>query len=341
MQVTEIDVHDDAMLKDWWETARDADADGREYPAFWSLRSATVAFRAENNSAEQHPLAAFEGGEIVGVNQVMFPLLDNTRMAYLEPLVSAKCRRRGVGTALLGAGLDMARNAGRTIIVAEAHMPLAADKESSGSAFLSHHGFEKAIVDLHRVLDLPIATTRLHELRDASAPHHRHYRLVSWVDDVPDEHVAGYCDLQMAFNAEAPMGDLEIEAEIWDEKRVREREQRFRDQGRHETVTAAIAADGTMAGITEMMTTDEQRHLAWQGGTLVLPGHRGHRLGIALKAANQERYQERFPETRTLHSWNAEENGPMVAINDTLGFRPVERLAEMQLRLSTDAPLSQ
>jgi hypothetical protein len=36
---------------------------------------------------------------------------------------------------------------------------------------------------------------------------------------------------------------------------------------------------------------------------------------------------------RTVHSWNAEENGPMVAINDRLGFRPVEYLVEMQLKL--------
>jgi hypothetical protein len=34
-----------------------------------------------------------------------------------------------------------------------------------------------------------------------------------------------------------------------------------------------------------------------------------------------------------VHSWNAEENGPMVAINDALGFRPVEYVAEMQRKL--------
>jgi GNAT superfamily N-acetyltransferase len=334
MQVREIDVHDDQQVQSWWETARDADAHGREYAVFWSLRAATVAFRAEKNSVEQHPLAAFEGGEIVGVNPLMYPLLDNTHLAYVEPLLSVEHRRHGIGTALLEAALDMARQAGRTTIVAEAYMPLADGEESSGSAFLSHHGFEMAIVDVHRVLDLPVAAARLDELRQESAPHHRDYRLVRWEDEVPDEYLAGYCDLQMAFNAEAPMGDLEVEAEVWDADRVRKTEERFRKQGRHMTVTAAIAADATMVGLTEMMTTDEQSHMSWQGGTLVLSGHRGHRLGIALKVANLMRYQERFPDTRTVHSWNAEQNGPMVAINDTLGFRPVERLAEMQLKLS-------
>jgi hypothetical protein len=34
-----------------------------------------------------------------------------------------------------------------------------------------------------------------------------------------------------------------------------------------------------------------------------------------------------------VHSWNAEENGPMVQINDAIGFRPVEHVAEMQRKL--------
>jgi hypothetical protein len=34
------------------------------------------------------------------------------------------------------------------------------------------------------------------------------------------------------------------------------------------------------------------------------------------------------PEARRIVTWNAESNTHMVAINDVLGFRPVERVAE-------------
>jgi len=63
--------------------------------------------------------------------------------------------------------------------------------------------------------------------------------------------------LQEAFNDEAPSGDLDIEAEVWDEERVRNSEERARVQGRRQSVTAALAPDGSMVALTEMMTTEE------------------------------------------------------------------------------------
>lgn len=143
----------------------------------------------------------------------------------------------------------------------------------------------------------------------------------------------GYCNLQIAFNGEAPSGELELEDEVWDEERVRSAEERFRNQGRREAVTVAIDRAGTMVGLTELMSSVETGEFSWQGGTLVLKSARGHRLGMAMKVANLRRFQQLIPACRTVHSWNAEENGLMVANNDALGFRPVERLAVMQLRL--------
>jgi hypothetical protein len=70
-----------------------------------------------------------------------------------------------------------------------------------------------------------------------------------------------------------------------------------------------------------------------QGATLVVRGHRGHCLGMALKVANLRAVQERVPQLSILHSWNAEENAQMAAINIELGFRPVEEVADMQLKL--------
>ncbi len=331
MWTGEIDVHDDDLVRKFWEAGREGDAYERPYAAFWSLQAATVAFRDTSNAVEQHPIAAMDGDEVLGVNQVILPRLDNTHVAYIEPIVRPAQRRRGVGTALLQASVDLARAAGRRTVISEATMPL--DSGSAGHDLLTRHAFELGSLELHRVLELPVAQTLLDRLAEQAEPHHRDYEFVAIGDKVPDELVEGYCTLQAAFNDEAPLGSLELEAEVWDLDRVRSAEARFRAPGRHSRGTAAITRDGTMVALTEMMTTDQQSDTAWQGGTLVLPGHRGHRLGIASKVANLRAFQASFAEVRLVHSWNAESNGPMVTINDALGFRPVERLAEMQLKI--------
>jgi hypothetical protein len=50
--------------------------------------------------------------------------------------------------------------------------------------------------------------------------------------------------------------------------------------------------------------------------------------GRLAKVINPRQLRREVPEARRLVSWNAESNTHMVAINDALGFRPVERLAE-------------
>jgi GNAT superfamily N-acetyltransferase len=265
----------------------------------------------------------------------MLPLRDNTHLAFLAPIVKPSHRRRGVGTSLLEHGMDYVRARGRDTVIIEVHRPMteSGPGDCAGYALLRKHGFSDASVDLHRVLDLPLGADRLAELEAETEQHRGGYRLISFGGSVPDDLMAGYCHLQEAFNSEAPLGDLDIEPEVWDEARVREKEELYRRSGRHERAVAALAPDGTMVALTEMMTTDHQPEVGWQGGTLVLKEHRGHRLGLATKTENLRRYQAEFPQVRAVHSWNAEQNGPMVAINDTLGFRPVEYLVEMQLKL--------
>jgi hypothetical protein len=157
--------------------------------------------------------------------------------------------------------------------------------------------------------------------------------MVAWRDLVPDEHLAGVCRINVAFNEEAPSGDLELQAEVWDEQRVRESEQQNLAAGRHVLAVAAVAPDGTMAGLTEIALNKYAPHRGFQSGTLVLPDHRGHALGLAMKVANHRATRAAYPDCRVLLTGNAGVNAAMNAVNDRLGYQEVERCTGVQKEL--------
>ncbi len=332
MWVGEIDVQDDEQVQAYWAAGKEGDEFGRPYAAFRSLEAQIVAVREDAISLELVSLAARDG-EVLGIGEVAMPLLDNTHVAYVEVIVRPAHRRHGVGTALLEACLQVARDRGRQTVICEVNMPFTSPPQSAGSLFLEHHGFEVASLDIHRVLELPGDAGHLDQLETMAAPRHLDYRLESFTDRVPVGLVEGFCALQAAFNSQAPLGDLDLEPEVWDEARVRAGEERGARMGRRSQATVALDGGGNVVALTEMFTNRHLPNVGWQSGTLVLPEHRGHRLGLAIKIANQRRFQDTFPRVELIHSWNAEQNGPMVAINDTIGFRPVEYAAEMQRRI--------
>ncbi|HZW41277.1 MAG TPA: hypothetical protein VFE99_03160, partial [Agromyces sp.] len=51
--------------------------------------------------------------------------------------------------------------------------------------------------------------------------------------------------------------------------------------------------------------------------------HRGHRLGLLIKAALHEAVRAHSPETSAITTFNAEENRYMLDVNEALGFAPI------------------
>ena len=61
---------------------------------------------------------------------------------------------------------------------------------------------------------------------------------------------------------------------------------------------------------------------------MVLPEHRGHRLGLATKLASHRALRAAVPACRLVVTSNADVNTHMNAINEALGYRPLETLLE-------------
>jgi GNAT superfamily N-acetyltransferase len=198
-----------------------------------------------------------------------------------------------------------------------------------GEAFASRWGLTNRLADLHRVLDLPVPAERLQQLAEQTAPYASGYRMVQWTT-CPPEYVDEYCHLRSSIVSEAPMGEMEMDDEAWDEKRLRTDEDLLQQMQRTGYTTAAVAADGRLAGHTQLVVPGTEPGRIYQWDTLVLPEHRGHRLGLALKAANLGWVQAQHPDRTQVHTYNAADNDPMGSVNDALGFRAVELMGEWQ-----------
>lgn len=337
MEISELDVADpghEAALHRWWQVADAVDRDGRPWSWYLTWESLLQTFRTPTAAWTRTVLAAYDGGELVGGAHLQLPQLDNLHVAHVWVFVAPGRRRQGTGSMLLDRALAEATAQHRDTLLGAVTVPQGHEPGAvPGFAFAERHGFRAGISEGQKLLDLPATEPIWDALAAEAAPHHRDYRLVTWVDVQPAELVDGYCALNEAFNEEAPTGDLDVEKEVWDEARVRDRERVFRETGRHEVATAAVASDGTVAGLTEIMLSEFSPERALQGGTIVSPGHRGHRLGLAMKVANQRALRERFPAVRRVITGNADVNVHMNAVNDRLGFREVELSVEMQRKL--------
>jgi RimJ/RimL family protein N-acetyltransferase len=84
---------------------------------------------------------------------------------------------------------------------------------------------------------------------------------------------------------------------------------------------------------TEASTCVVGDGFAEQGDTLVAPSHRGHRLGLRIKLANLDLLMRHNPDLRAVDTFNADDNRWMIAVNEAMGFRPIQRIEDWELDL--------
>ncbi len=177
-----------------------------------------------------------------------------------------------------------------------------------------------------RSIDLPLDAARVDALRRDPRATPSGYTLETFVDRWPGEDLDDRCELGRRMSTDVPTGEEELDEEVWDHARVRALEALLAAQNRAKVITAARHdGSGRLVGYTEVAIPLGAPESAYQHDTLVMREHRGHGLGFAMKLANLFAVHELYPGVRRINTENAEENAPMIAVNDDLGFRVVAR----------------
>ena len=191
-------------------------------------------------------------------------------------------------------------------------------------AFALALGYAGVHHEEHLVLPLPVDPTALPRPAADTA-----YDIVTWRDRCPDEHVAAFCRMRNQMERDVPVGEIAYEPPVIDEARLRSSEERTGRAYRRVVAAARRREDGEMAGYSVLFLAHDD-HEVLQDDTLVMPEHRGHRLGLRLKLATLEILRRDHPDRRRLHTWTDPDNRAMYRTNEAFGYRPVEVLHEMQ-----------
>jgi GNAT superfamily N-acetyltransferase len=264
-------------------------------------------------------------GVPTGAIELNLPLLDNLSAATINVHVHPDLRRRGHGRALLAAAMDEAIGLGRSRLFFEAPSPYPTGI-GAAEPMLRRVGARPVLKEVRRLLDLH---------RDAPVappPAPAGYRLVQWVDRLPDDYVDDMAYLVARMSTDAPMEDMDWEPEAWDGARYREQEVSAQARGRVRYGTLAVHEEcGKVVAFTDIGVSKYATGAGYQWATLVEPQHRGHGLGLVVKAHNHRLVADRSPDTQWVNTWNAESNTHMVGINEALGFRAVDYWTEWQL----------
>jgi RimJ/RimL family protein N-acetyltransferase len=269
--------------------------------------------------------AARENGAVVGTAEVHTSEWDNTHLAWLGIAVHPDLRAAGRGSEVLGFALDQARAAGRT------SAGMNGWESPAVTAFATGHGFDRRSQAICRrqYLDQldrgPIK--QLHADAEVAAAA---YELVRIDGRSPEDLTDAMVTMTAAIN-DAPTDDLEIEDEVFTPARVRAYEDATLGRGaRLHRLIARHRETGELAGHTVVAVEEERPQIGYQHDTSVARAHRGHRLGLLLKAAMLEWLAEAEPQLETVDTWNAESNDHMIAINDALGYRVMGRELQFQ-----------
>jgi GNAT superfamily N-acetyltransferase len=260
-----------------------------------------------------------ETGDVLGWYYLELPALENLDRASLYLYVHPASRRRGIGGELLRHAAERAAAHGRSVLSSWAI------QGSAGAAFAARAGSVPGLLDVRRVLVLGkipaghVATLRAEAARAAAG-----YSLVSWAGRTPDEYVAGYAAMHGVMN-DAPRDPGE-EPQVWDVQRVREwidDSRALRDRHIY-TLAALEVATGEMAAATEIEIDRENPEWGHQLITAVARPHRGHRLGLLVKAAMLDWLATAEPTLARIVTGNAAVNRYMISINEALGYELLE-----------------
>ncbi|MFW6598625.1 hypothetical protein ACQBAU_13980 [Propionibacteriaceae bacterium Y2011] len=306
---------------------------------------------AEQTDEEKWWVVARVGADLVGHAMVELPRNDNTHLGHLDisvdPTADQTVVRRALWDHVRPRLLDRGRHTAS--VFTEHRAPAEGDEVAvpgTGSGAIPVDdtcramralGFDFVQIERHSTLVVAEHTDGWADQELAAARHAGDdYEVLHWRGVTPVELRDSMARLRNRMSVDVPIGDMDFQEEEWDAARV-ERQDTLNVETMAHLLTAAARhrSSGELVAYTVLALPSSPEGAAFQFDTLVHGDHRGHRLGTWVKANNLAAMRSVSPGRERVHTWNADENGPMLAINVALGFRVSDLDGMWQLRFAS------
>lgn len=275
------------------------------------------------------------GGEVVGYANLRINAIDDPDAANVFVFVLPKYRGQGIGAALARVLRTEVRAQGLSRVESWTMMPASSGEEvrpSSGiggvpaeypgARLALREGMKLAQVERVSRYEFARPLVSLEQaLSEAKAHAGEDYEVFAWEGMSIPEDRDDLAVLKERMNADVPLGELVPFEAKWDAERIRDTDEKTLIGKRFYRAAVRHVPSGAIVALTELARDRNNPHaFVDQWETVVLPEHRGRRLGMLVKAANLIQVRDAEPTAEAVITWNAEENRHMLAVNEALGF---------------------
>ena len=270
------------------------------------------------------------GSRILGLPKPESPDYEAQKVMVFAAIdVAFDHRRQGIGSRLLAEIVSQCRKVGDHIewIQIESETP-------AGNAFAEHFGGVPALVGKENRLYAENVDWDMVQQWNDEGPNHAPGVTVEAFDGLLEDELDAFCTLYTDIMRHVPMDDLEGAQFTMTPDKLWQNHQIASERGTIWTTVISREANGAISGLTEIRYNPKRPHHIEIELTGVQEHYRGRGLGKWVKAAMMLYIQQTYPNFKYITTGNANNNAPMLSINERLGFRPYKEERMYKIRVS-------